>query len=75
LTVKDPELLDLLTKTAAALDEEAAWLVDVDIDGHGRDKPTVPAADMPYREAVTDTAEELRTVAGMLKARIRDRQQ
>ena len=35
----DADLIDLLTRAVAALDEEAAWLVDVDTDSHGRSKP------------------------------------
>ena len=65
----DAELLDLLARAAAALDEEAAWIVDVDIDDHGRSKPSIPARVLPYFEAVTETAQSIRDVIAMIKAR------
>lgn len=65
----DADLIALLLTTTKALDEEAAWLVDVDIDDRGQQKPSIPAADQPYFDAITETAQALRGLVEMIKAR------
>lgn len=65
----DKDLIDQLTRSAAALDEEAAWLVDVDIDDRGRQRPTIPARYREFFEAVTDQAQSLRGLVAMIEAR------
>lgn len=67
----DAALIDLLLRTAGALDEEAAWLVDVDVDDHGRAKPTIPAGDRGYFEAVAEQAAALRELVELVRARRR----
>lgn len=67
--MKDDELIALLRKAAAALDEEAAWLVDVDVNDRGQQTPSLPARDQPYFDAVTDTARSLRGLVEMVQAR------
>lgn len=46
-----------------------AWVVDVDLDDHGRSKPSIPRADQPCYEAVTETAQAVRDLVEMIKAR------
>ena len=67
--MKDDELIALLRKAAAALDEEAAWLVDVDVNDRGQQTPSLPARDQSYFDAVTDTARSLRGLVEMVQAR------
>jgi hypothetical protein len=61
----DNELCDLLRRAAGALDAEAAYLVDVDMDDRGNQRPSVPAADRNYFDALAETAEALRDLLEM----------
>mgnify|MGYP003555156558 CR=1 FL=1 len=63
------ELAALLERTALALDEEAAWLVDVDTDDRGGSKPSVPARDRGYFDTLAEEAQSLRALAEVVKAR------
>ena len=65
----DADLLALMQQAASALDVEAAWLVDVDITDRGQQKPSVPARDRDYFDAVTDTAQAVRDLIAMVEAR------
>lgn len=65
----DAELLDLLRNAATALDAEAAWLVDVDVDDRGRSKPSIPVRDQRYFDAVRETAQAVRDLIAMVEAR------
>lgn len=65
----DADLIDLLTRTAAALDEEAAWVVDVDLDVRGRQRPAIPPRDREFFDAVTEQAQSLRGLVTMIEAR------
>lgn len=65
----DTELIALLQSAARALDEEAAWLVDVDVNDRGQQKPSIPAADQPYFDAVCETAQSLRAFIEVIQAR------
>jgi hypothetical protein len=65
----DAELIALLQQTANALDAEAAWLVDVDITDRGQQRPSIPAADRDYFDAVTETAQAVRSLVEMIQAR------
>jgi hypothetical protein len=65
----DADLISLLDRTAAALDEEVAWLVDVDVDDRGRSRPSIPAADREFFDAVTEQAQALRGLVGMVRQR------
>jgi hypothetical protein len=67
----DADLIALLWKAADALDEEAAWIVDVDVDDRGRSKPSIPRADQPYFQAVTETAQSIRDLVELIRARRR----
>lgn len=70
MPITDANLIALLTRTAEALDREAADLIDVDVDDDGRQRGGVPARDRDYFAAVTEQAQALRDLAGT----IRDRQ-
>jgi hypothetical protein len=65
----DAELLVLLQSAASALDEEAAWIVDVDVDDRGRSKPSIPKDDREYFDAVNETAQAIRDLTAMVQAR------
>lgn len=65
----DADLIDVLETAAHALDEEAAFVIDVDVDGYGRSKPMIPARDRPYYDAVTEQAQALRELIAMIQAR------
>lgn len=65
----DAELLTLLQSAATALDAEAAWIVDVDVDDRGRSKPSIPARERDYFDAVTETAQAIRDLVEMIQAR------
>lgn len=69
MPLTDADLLALLTKTATALDEEAAWVVDVDITDQGRQKPSIPASDRDYFDAVCETAQAVRDLIELIQAR------
>lgn len=69
MPLTDAALLELLQNTATTLDEEAAWIVDVDVDDRGRSKPSIPARDQPYFDAVTETAQAVRDLIEMVQAR------
>lgn len=64
----DADLLALLQSAAMALDEEAALIVDVDVDDRGRSKPSIPKADRDYFAAVNDTAQAVRDLIEMVQA-------
>jgi hypothetical protein len=66
----DADLIELLTRTISALDEEAAWVVDVDVDDRGRSKPSVPAPDRDYFDAVTEQAQSLRNLVLLIQDRV-----
>jgi hypothetical protein len=65
----DAELADLLRKAATALDEEAAFVIDVGVDAYGRSKPSIPERDRPYFDAVCEQAQGLRELIAMIEAR------
>jgi hypothetical protein len=65
----DAELIGVLETAAKALDEEAAWIVDVDVDDHGRSKPSIPERDRPYFDAVCEQAQDLRSLVEMIRHR------
>ncbi len=65
----DAELTALLLRAVDALDTEAAWLVDVDIDDRGRQRPSIPARDREFFDALNEQAEELRALAELIRAR------
>jgi hypothetical protein len=67
----DAELIAVLEKATNALDEEAAWLVDVDVNDGGQQRPSIPAHDQPYFDAVTEQAQGLRELIAMIEARRR----
>lgn len=69
MPLTDADLLELLQKTSTALDEEAAWSVDADVDDRGRSKPSIPKADQPYFDAVTEAARAFRDLIQMVQAR------
>ena len=69
MPLTDADLLELLLRTATALDEEAALIVDVDVDDYGRSKPSIPASDREYFAAVTETAQAVRDLIAMVEAR------
>ncbi len=69
MPLTDADLIDLLHKAADALDQEAAWLVDVDVDDRGRSWPSVPKADQPFCDAVCETAQAVRDLVAMVQAR------
>lgn len=75
MPLTDADLIDLFRKAADALDKEAAWIVDVDVDvdvdDRGRSKPSIPRADQPYYEAVTEIAQAVRDLIVMIQARSR----
>jgi len=70
--MKDAELIELLTRAASALDEEAAWLVDVDVDDRGRSTPSIPVADRQYWDTLNEQAQALRELVKQIKERSRD---
>jgi len=67
----DAELVALLEKAAQALDEEAAWLVDVDFNERGQERPSVPHRDRPLFDALCEQAQGLRELVEMIRARRR----
>jgi len=69
----DAELIELLNRAASALEEEAAWLVDVDVDDYGRGKPSIPVDDRPYHEALGEHAQALRELISVMQDRTVDR--
>lgn len=69
MPLTDAELLDLLNRTASALDAEAAWLVDVDVNDRGQQKPSIPVRDRDFFDAVNDTAQAARDLIEMVQAR------
>ena len=71
--MNDAELIALLDRTAHALDEEAASLVDVDTDDRGGSSGTVPARDQGYYDALVEEAQSLRDLALVIQARAKAR--
>jgi len=69
--VTDAELIALLNKTADALDEEAASLVDVDTDDRGGSRGVVPARDIGFWEALTEEAQSLRALVETIRSKTR----
>lgn len=69
MPLTDADLLALLQQAANALDAEAAWVVDADVDDRGRSKPSIPVADRDYFDAVTETAQAVRGLVEMIQAR------
>lgn len=67
----DADLIELLNRAAAALDEEAAWCVDVDVDDRGVQRPSIPARDRHFFEAVSEQAQGLRDLVELVRARQR----
>lgn len=65
----DADLIAVLEEAAHALDEEAAFVIDVEVDDRGRSRGTVPARDQHYFEAVTETAGSLRCLVEMIRRR------
>jgi hypothetical protein len=65
----DADLIALLRKAATALDEESAWLVDVDVNDLGQQRPSIPKRDQPYYEAICEQAQNLRELVAMIEAR------
>ena len=71
MPLNDIDLIALLDEAAKALDAEAAYLIDVDIDDRGRQRPSVPAGDRDFFDAVTDQARGLRELVEMVRSRTR----
>lgn len=71
MPLTDAALIELLNRAAAALDEEGAFLVDVDIDDWGVQRPSIPVSDRPFFEAVTEQAAALRDLVELVRARQR----
>jgi hypothetical protein len=71
MPLTDTDLIQQLLKTANALDEEVAWLVDVDVDDRGVQRPSIPARDRSYYEAVSEQAEGLRDLVALVRERQR----
>ena len=67
--MNDDTLVKTLNLTIEAIEREAVDLVDVDFDDRGQQKPSIPAADQPYFDATTETAQALRGLVEMIKAR------
>jgi len=73
--MKDADLIALLTSAASALDEEMAWLVDVDVDDRGRSTPSISVDDRPYYEALEEHAQALRELVETIRDRSRSNRQ
>lgn len=71
MPLTDADLIELLNRAADALDEEAAWLVDVDVDDQGVQRPSIPAGDREFFEAVSEQAAALRDLVEMTRERQR----
>jgi len=71
MPLTDTDLIELLLKAADALNEEAAWCIDVDVDDRGVQRPSIPARDREFFEAVGEQAEGLRDLVGMIRERQR----
>lgn len=71
MPLTDTDLIELLNRAAAALDEEAAWLVDVDIDDRGVQRPSIPVGDRGYFETMTEQAAALRDLVELIRERQR----
>ena len=71
MPLTDDALIELLSQTAKALDEEAAFLVDVDVDDRGVQRPSIPAGDRSFFEAVSEQAQSLRDLVEMIRERQR----
>lgn len=69
MPLTDIDLIQLLLKTANALDEEGAFLIDADVDDYGRSKPSIPVADRDYFDAVSEEAAALRDLVEMIRER------
>lgn len=68
-TMTDADLIALLQSAAKGLEAEAAWLVDVDVNDRGQQKPSIPAIDQPYFDAVVETAQSLRDLVERIRSR------
>lgn len=71
MPLTDADLIELLNRTADALQHEAAWLIDADVDDEGRSKPSIPLADRDYFDAVTEEAAALRDLVKVIRERQR----
>ena len=71
MPLTDTDLIELLLKAANALDSEAAWIVDVDIDDQGVQRPSIPTRDRSFFEAVSEQAQELRDLVEVIRERQR----
>lgn len=69
MPLTDTALIELLLKAAAALDEEVAWCIDVDMDDRGVQRPSIPARDREFFEAVSEQAEGLRDIVALVRER------
>ena len=69
MPLTDTDLIELLLKAANALDEEAAWCIDVDVDDRGVQRPSIPAADRSFYEAVSEQAQGLRDLVVLVRER------
>ena len=63
------ELIRLLERTAGALDEECAWLVDVDFDDRGRERTRVAPDDREYFDSLVEQVQALRGLVKLIQAR------
>ena len=71
MPLADAELIELLNQTIDALQHEAASLIDADVDDYGRSKPSIPARDRNFFEAVTEQVQSLRDLVEMIRERQR----
>jgi hypothetical protein len=69
MPLTDADLIDLLKKTTAAIDEEAAWLVDVDMNDEGQQRHSIPAHDRRFFDALSEQAQSLRSLIELIQAR------
>jgi len=71
MPLTDAALIELLLKAAKVLDEEGAFLIDADVDDYGRSKPSIPACDSSFFEAVSEQADGLRDLVALVRERQR----
>lgn len=69
MPLTDDALIELLNRTIDALQHEAAWLIDADVDDYGRSRPSIPLADRDYFDAVTEEAAALRGLVEVIRER------
>lgn len=65
----DENLIELLQKSAMALEEEAAYLLDLDIDDEGGSRPAVPAMDIGHFAMLTEQARSIREMIETIRSR------